>query len=140
MPITELERVSGERMIQYGNMRILVHAQPARKMLQFTNALSLLKNAVGGNVAGLTSAVVVAVVQDLCRVMDESVSVDGNSEVKALDCPTIVFPQIVRAFIELNFDLGEWRALGEVFGIGDLVGDLVGSLKSEMMSQAASGS
>jgi hypothetical protein len=145
---TDTELLFPEREFDYYGLTVVVRALPGRKVLRLLEAFTAIsrltrRSAQDNEKPGRASLVEVlaACWNDVLRLLDQSVEIRGLSEQRSvLDLPFKIFPDLLHAFFELNFDVGKWQALGRALGLGPLAKRLIESMTSTAATRGAADS
>lgn len=114
MKRTDADLLFPEESFDYEGLTVVVKGLPARKVLK----LAALFRAFRSHTRSKTSAVgsltraslvagelLLAIRADMVRLLEGSVEIRGADK-GVLDLPFRIFPQLLQAFLEVNFDLG----------------------------------
>jgi len=144
----DMELLFPEREFDYNGLTVVVRALPSRRVLKILETFLSMsryedRSAQEATTAGstLVAQVMAQCWQDILRLLDQSVEVRGISEQRGvLDLPFRMFPDLLQAFMEVNFEVGKWLALGRAMGLGPLGKRLIESVTSIATAQRAADS
>jgi len=135
---TDTDLLFPQQSFDYQGLPVVVKGLPARKVLKLAALFRALRGhtrRTTGAAGSLTRArfvageLLLAIRADMVRLLEESVEIRG-ADVGVLDLPFRIFPQLLQAFLEVNFDLGNWRALGRALSAEAPASSLIESLTS----------
>jgi hypothetical protein len=135
--MSDLQKLYPEEEIRFNHLTVVVRALPARKALKLSKSFLAVQEFVhslscgmGKTGRSLTLEIVRAFRDDVAGLLEESVSVKGMNDVRALDLPVKIFPEMLLRFIRLNFDVGNFRALVHELGLSDTLRALSEGMKT----------
>jgi hypothetical protein len=135
---TDMDLLFPEQSFEYQGLTVVVKGLPARRVLKLASlfrALRAPREHKTGSARSVTRArlvsgeLLLAFRADMVRLLEESVEIPGM-DMGVLDLPFRIFPRLLQAFLEVNFDLGNWHALGRALGIETSASSLIESLTS----------
>ena len=111
---TDSDLLFPEQSFDSEGLTVVVKGLPARKVLKLAALFRALRShtrrttGAAGNLARARFAageLLLAIRADMVRLLEESVEIRGADK-GVLDLPFRIFPQLLQAFLEVNFDLG----------------------------------